>query len=265
MKRWLAVLLSVLLLTVSVPTISAAPPYNDDELNWGGFGCPHTNLIKEAAVSSTCISQGHDAYTMCADCYTVLEGSKELLPLGDHGYDNPCDSVCNHCGEQREVGEHSYVEEVVREATCTQTGICRIICVLCDDIKGEEILPALGHTEVTIPGQEPTCTESGLTEGVQCTTCGEILTAQESIPALGHAYDDDYDEECNRCGYIRDDAKPIPGDANGDGKVNNKDLGLMQFYLNEWEVTVNVQALDVNGDGRINNFDLGLLQRQLNQ
>jgi hypothetical protein len=27
-----------------------------------------------------------------------------------------------------------------------------------------------------------------------------------------------------------------PGDANEDGKIDNKDLGLLQQYLNEWDV-----------------------------
>ena len=41
------------------------------------------------------------------------------------------------------------------------------------------------HTEETIPGVEPTYTEDGLTSGVRCSTCGEILVPQEIIPSLG--------------------------------------------------------------------------------
>ncbi len=55
----------------------------------------------------------------------------------------------------------------------------------------------------------------------------------------------------------------IVGDADGNGRVNNKDLGLLQRYLNEWEVTVAAEA-DINGDGAINNKDLGLLQQIIN-
>ena len=60
-------------------------------------------------------------------------------------------------------------------------------------------------------------------------------------------------------------ADGVPGDVNDDGRINNRDLGLMQQYLNEWDVTLNVGAADVNGDGRINNRDLGTLQLLLNE
>lgn len=53
------------------------------------------------------------------------------------------------------------------------------------------------------------------------------------------------------------------GDADGDGRLSNRDLGLLQRYLNGWEVAVTEDA-DLNGDGTINNKDLGLLQRTLN-
>ena len=55
-----------------------------------------------------------------------------------------------------------------------------------------------------------------------------------------------------------------PGDVNSDGKVNNRDLGLLQQYLNGWKVTIDTNSADVNGDGKVNNRDLGLLQQYLN-
>ena len=53
------------------------------------------------------------------------------------------------------------------------------------------------HTEETMPAVEPTCTETGLTEGVRCTECGEILVPQETVAALGHTTDSG---TCERCG-----------------------------------------------------------------
>ncbi len=83
-----------------------------------------------------------------------------------------------------------------------------------------------------------------------------------------HEYDDEYDADCNLCGAIREvPEKPqyIPGDLDGSGKLNNRDLALLQQHLNEWEVVVVEIALDVNGDGKVNNRDLAALQQILNK
>ena len=42
------------------------------------------------------------------------------------------------------------------------------------------------HQPEILSAITPTCTEDGLTEGSWCLECGEILTVQEIIPALGH-------------------------------------------------------------------------------
>ena len=67
--------------------------------------------------------------------------------------------------------EHSFAD-----ATCTSPKTCSV----CKATEGE----ALGHTEEILAGKDATCTEAGLTDGKKCATCGEILVAQEEIPAL---------------------------------------------------------------------------------
>ena len=54
------------------------------------------------------------------------------------------------------------------------------------------------------------------------------------------------------------------GDVNDDGKINLRDLGLLQQHLNGWSVNVNPSACDVTGDGKVNLRDLGILQQYLN-
>lgn len=56
----------------------------------------------------------------------------------------------------------------------------------------------------------------------------------------------------------------IPGDIDGNGKVNNRDLGILQKHLNGTDVTLDEQAADLDGNGKLNNRDLGLLQKLLN-
>ena len=49
----------------------------------------------------------------------------------------------------------------------------------------------------------PTCTESGLDVGLVCGTCGKVIWAQETLPALGHNF---VDGICTRCGLT--DSRP---------------------------------------------------------
>lgn len=87
--------------------------------------------------------------------------------------------------------------------------------------------------------------------------------------ALSYDADDVYDQNYNNVafrvenGYV-EIVDYVSGDVNGDGKINNKDLGLLQQYVNGWTVTVSKKAADANGDGKVNNKDLGLLQQYLN-
>ena len=54
------------------------------------------------------------------------------------------------------------------------------------------------HTEVIDKAVAPTCTETGLTKGKHCSACGEVLVAQEIIPAKGHD-DQNNDGICDIC------------------------------------------------------------------
>lgn len=53
----------------------------------------------------------------------------------------------------------------------------------------------------------------------------------------------------------------IPGDINGDGEVNNKDITRLMRYIKYKDVEVVTAALDVNGDGTVNNKDVTRLMR----
>lgn len=65
-----------------------------------------------------------------------------------------------------------------------------VICAIggSKSAKSAEFAPEPVHTPVIDPAVAATCEASGLTEGSHCAVCGEILTAQEAVPALGHSY-----------------------------------------------------------------------------
>lgn len=62
----------------------------------------------------------------------------------------------------------------------------------------------------------------------------------------------------------RGGAETLYGDVDGDGKVNIRDLGVLQQHLNGWDVDVVTAAADITSDGKVNVRDLGLLQQHLN-
>ena len=59
-------------------------------------------------------------------------------------------------------------------------------------------------------------------------------------------------------------ANRTPGDVNGDGVVNSKDLVILKRYLANWkDVTIDEKNADVNGDGVVNTKDVVILKRYL--
>ena len=116
---------------------------------------------------------------------------------------------------------------------------------------------ALGTAALTILG-------AGFSDGTHNSVSFATADGGVSvIDAAPHRYDSVYDAVCNLCGAERE-AESRPGDANADGKLNVRDLGLLQQHLNGWDVDIAENAMDVNGDGNTNTRDLALLQQYLN-
>ena len=142
---------------------------------------------------------------------------------------------------------HNYTWQI-DEATCTEYGLANYACQTCGD-RGFNLIDPLGHD----CGEAWDCYETYHTQ--YCLRCGEAQNYGE------HTYEKD-GAHCDACGYANPDAVQ-PGDVNGDGKVNNRDLGLLQKYLNGASIEISA-ATDLDGNGKINNRDLGLLQKLLN-
>lgn len=85
---------------------------------------------------------------------------------------------------------HSYNSTTV-SPTCTANGATTYTCTICSDTYTVTI-PSTGHTEVTTKGYDATCTENGLTDGVHCSICNEVLTPASVIESKGHTAENDW-------------------------------------------------------------------------
>lgn len=91
---------------------------------------------------------------------------------------------------------HTMIYHPAVEPTCDTPGSVQYWhCDECGndylDEKGHEriddvTIDILPHVPVIDFGVAPGCESEGLTEGSHCATCGEVIVAQEVIPALGH-------------------------------------------------------------------------------
>lgn len=110
------------------------------------------------------------------------------------------------CGEEETefipMADHKYGAWIVwSEPTCESDGERYKICTVCDHTE-VEVLEATDHNPERLPSKDATCTETGLTEGSKCLSCGETLVAQEEIPKLPHQYDSEVvSPTCTEKGY----------------------------------------------------------------
>ncbi len=100
---------------------------------------------------------------------------------------------------------HEDTTSTVVDATCTEEGSLTVLCNTCGQLVESRVIEAKGHTEAILPGQEPTCTATGLTEGRYCTVCDAVTETQKLIPTLDHSYENG---KCTLCGA---DEFDVPG------------------------------------------------------
>ncbi len=175
-------------------------------------------------VEPTCTGGGTLAYYKCKNCDVKLdvngnEVSDAELAIAKvaHNYDNgviTTEATCEHDGVktftcQNDGCTESFTQKLPKvphkygrlnemvPATCEENGSQAFYqCSACskkfDSDKNEVVdesslvIKATGHTNRVLDRVEPTCTQSGLTEGLDCSVCGKVLKAQVVIAALGH-------------------------------------------------------------------------------
>ena len=154
----------------------------------------------------TCTETGTSEYQKCLRCEKHITEPEILPPLGHDekivpGKEPTCTKggysesiVCKRCGkvvkEKKTLPAlgHKYGEwEQTKKPTCLLPGLNVRVCERCGnkDIKADA---PLGHKEKAIPKKAPTCTDSGLSEYIECERCGVQITRPKVFPALGHDY-----------------------------------------------------------------------------
>lgn len=88
--------------------------------------------------------------------------------------------------ESNEECFHDYGEwNVIQKVTCTENGLQSHVCRKCGYEEQVE-KTAYGHSERLLHTVPATCLEKGLSEGRECSICGELLVSQYDIEATGH-------------------------------------------------------------------------------
>lgn len=153
-------------------------------------------------------------------------------------------------------------------------------------------LDANNHENISVlDAVDPTCTESGLTEGKKCSVCDTIIVVQEEIPATGqHIFNDwaimvnptcesegEQHRWCTICSILEIELLPAISHASADWKVVKEPqigvAGLAQFkctvcgkvlterVLPALEDSATFTPGDVNNDGKITAADARIVLR----
>ena len=259
--------------------------------------CEHEyEAIEEAP---TCGEDGLIIYecTLCGDCYT------EVLPAtGEHTYDDDTDAECNVCGNIREV--IAYVGSIAVSTAEGSAGSTVKVTVSMNGNPGlisAKVKVLYDNTVLKLVGYEAgNFSLSGYSWGdidkangsfiinwcdainpdstadLLATLTFEVLEgAADGFTPIELEFDCAGDmfnaaDETVWFGTVNGgveigSADYVLGDLDGNGRINNRDMGMLQQYINEWPVNINVDAADLDGNGRVNNRDLGKLQQIINE
>ena len=154
----------------------------------------------------------------CSYCHITRSENTVIDPTGVHTYtaatikDTALKSAaacaqnavyyysCKDCGTVEKNDSHTFEAEgtalrhvssdwiVDRSATCKAEGSKHIECTVCHAVLETQTIEKQPHTPKTVPGKAATCKETGLTDGVVCSVCGDVLQAQTVIGKKAHSF-----------------------------------------------------------------------------
>ena len=179
---------------------------SDANYHWHAATCGHTTLKSQQSAHTwndgvvTTNPTHTEAGVMTYTCTVCGQTKTEAVPAlsEDHTFSSDWSfdanthwhaATCSHTTLKSEESEHTWNAGVVTTpATCTETGIKTITCIVCGKTKTESIA-ALGHDyslEWTVDASA-TCTKAG-SKSHHCSRCSS-KSEVTVIPATGHSYD----------------------------------------------------------------------------
>ena len=233
-----------------------------------------------------CVDQGYTTYS-CACGNSYVDSFVDAL---GHNYES---GACTHCGHEDPDKEAPNASKIVidtvvatpgKMVTVTvklenNPGISAVVMKIVYDDTKLQLVGAQFAEDVSQNAQANynlpyvTLIRSGnYAEDATLLTLTFVVLddAEEGIAYVTLEYDKgnitNYDEENVEFSVIAGGVtviSHIPGDINGDGVVNSKDLTRLLKYISHEEVEVNDAALDVNGDGEVNSKDLTRLLKYI--
>ena len=242
--------------------------------SYGDIAPDNHDIVKYDGNAPTCVDSGYKAYEECTRCdYTTYE---EIPATGAHaGGSATCTdkAICDVCGQSYgdiAPDNHDIVKYDGKAPTCVGIGYKAYeSCTRCDYTTYEEI-PATGAHA----GGSATCTDKAI-----CDVCGQSYgdiapdnhtetEIRNAVEATGTTDGYTGDTYCKDCNTKLSDGEVIPklsvpGDVNGDGKVNLNDVSLILKNIAKWNVTMDADAADVNDDGKVNLNDVSLILKYI--
>lgn len=167
------------------------------------------SLSHDATVSPydapTCTEQGNTEYTYCANCKKLLAGTNEVIPETGHSFSTKWTSdsfyhwhasTCGH-SVTSSYNAHKWNSGIVVTAeTCTDDGLMRYTCTVCQRTR-DEAISAHGHNYEVSAEVPSTCIALAYTE-YTCSYCYDSYRVEYGSYSA-HIFG--FDSFCDICNY----------------------------------------------------------------